>query len=50
MEKEYIIHKYGDLAGAIGKKTRIAYVSVGNIVAAIGCYEDYGRLDRKDIR
>ena len=50
MENEYIIHKYDDLAGAIGKKTAVAYVSVGNAVAVIGCYEDSGRLDRKDIR
>lgn len=50
MENKYIIHKYADLAGAIGKKTAVAYVSVGNAVAAIGCYEDSGRLDRKDIR
>ena len=50
MENEYIIHKYADLLGAIGKKTAIAYVSVGNAVAAIGCYGDSGRLDRKDVR
>ena len=50
MENEYIIHKYSDLLGAIGKKTAVAYVSVGNAVAAIGCYGDSGRLDRKDIR
>ena len=50
MEKEYIIHKYDFLSGAIGKKTEIAYVSVGNDVAAIGCYGDSGRLDRKDVR
>lgn len=47
---EYIIHEYGPLFGAIGKKTEIAYVSVGNTVAAIGCYDDSGRLDRKDVR
>ena len=50
MENEYIIHKYADLLGAIGKKTAIAYVSVGNAVAAIGCYGDSGRLDREDVR
>ena len=50
MENEYIIHKYDFLSGAIGKKTAVAYVSVGNAVAAIGCYEDSSRLDRKDIR
>ena len=50
MEKEYIIHEYRDLLGAIGKKTAVAYVSVGNTVAAIGCYGDSGRLDRKDVR
>ena len=50
MENEYIIHKYSDLLGAIGKKTAVAYVSVGNAVAAIGCYGDSGRLDRKDVR
>ena len=50
MENKYIIHEYRDLFGAIGKKTAVAYVSVGNAVAAIGCYEDSGRLDRKDVR
>ena len=50
MEKEYIIHEYRDLLGAIGNKTAVAYVSVGNDVAAIGCYGDSGRLDRKDVR
>lgn len=50
MENEYIIHEYGPLLGAIGKKTEVAYVSVGNDVAAIGCYGDSGRLDRKDVR
>ena len=50
MENEYIVHAYGSLFGAIGTKSVIAYVSVGNAVAAIGCYGDSGRLDRKDVR